>query len=232
MGELTTLNGKQVVSSVYLAEITQKEHRHLLASIRQMEDAWVKLGQPKFCLSSYITSQNKEVPMYELTKTESLYIATKFNDEARGKVILRWEELEKSNQLVPSYQIEDRIQRATVWIEEEKVRNNQALLITEQTPKVIAWEQVVNNSATYGVDTLSDVVDIGLIKLFEILRSWKWVTEKNTSGTSSTRYCEEQRYGKTLIEKINIKGREINTKRFVLTRKGFDKAIEKINSQK
>jgi phage regulator Rha-like protein len=32
--------------------------------------------------------------MYELTKTESLYIATKFNDEARAKLVLRWEQLE------------------------------------------------------------------------------------------------------------------------------------------
>ena len=37
--------------------------------------------------------------MYSLTKTECLYVATKFNDEARAKVILRWEELEQSKQL-------------------------------------------------------------------------------------------------------------------------------------
>lgn len=31
-----------------------------------------------------------------LDKTECLYIATKFNDEARAKLVLRWEELERS----------------------------------------------------------------------------------------------------------------------------------------
>jgi hypothetical protein len=35
--------------------------------------------------------------MYELSKTECLYIATKFNDEARAKLILRWEQLETDN---------------------------------------------------------------------------------------------------------------------------------------
>jgi hypothetical protein len=30
-----------------------------------------------------------------LTKTECLYIATKFNDEARAKLVLRWEQLEQ-----------------------------------------------------------------------------------------------------------------------------------------
>jgi len=33
-------------------------------------------------------------PYYSLTKTECLYIATKFNDEARARLVLRWEELE------------------------------------------------------------------------------------------------------------------------------------------
>ena len=39
----------------------------------------------------------REVPCYSLTKTECLYIATKFNDEARAKLVLRWEELEKAD---------------------------------------------------------------------------------------------------------------------------------------
>jgi phage antirepressor YoqD-like protein len=38
------------------------------------------------------------VPYYSLTKTECLYIATKFNDEARAKLVLRWQELELQEQ--------------------------------------------------------------------------------------------------------------------------------------
>jgi hypothetical protein len=37
----------------------------------------------------------KMMPYYSLTKTECLYIATKFNDEARARLVLRWEELER-----------------------------------------------------------------------------------------------------------------------------------------
>lgn len=52
----------------------------------------------KFELSSRIyqlpNGGTKEVPCYVLNKTECLYIATKFNDEARAKLVLRWEELE------------------------------------------------------------------------------------------------------------------------------------------
>ena len=38
------------------------------------------------------------MPCYVLTKTECLYIATKFNDEARARLVLRWQELELREQ--------------------------------------------------------------------------------------------------------------------------------------
>ena len=54
-----------------------------------------------FALTSRTIAQpnggTREVPCYSLTKTECLYIATKFNDEARAKLVLRWEELEKAD---------------------------------------------------------------------------------------------------------------------------------------
>ena len=34
------------------------------------------------------------IPVFSLTKTESLFVATKFNDEARARLVLRWEQLE------------------------------------------------------------------------------------------------------------------------------------------
>ena len=35
------------------------------------------------------------MPYYELTKRETIFVATKFNDKARAKLVLRWEQLEK-----------------------------------------------------------------------------------------------------------------------------------------
>tara|TARA_B100002049_G_scaffold42555_1_gene29012 strand:- start:4645 stop:5259 length:615 start_codon:yes stop_codon:yes gene_type:complete len=94
MRNLVLDNGK--ITSLQISEVTGKNHGHLMRDIRKMEETWVNLGQSKFGLTSYIDSQNRAKPMYQLSKTESLYIATKFNDEARAKLILRWEELEKA----------------------------------------------------------------------------------------------------------------------------------------
>lgn len=77
--------------------MTGKLHRHVLRSIRAMEPAWVKIGGTSFGLTSYKDEQGKPRPMYLLDYRECMYIATKFNDEARAKLILRWDELEKED---------------------------------------------------------------------------------------------------------------------------------------
>ena len=65
-----------------------------MQAIRNMEPAWEKVTGLKFQLSGYKDSTGRSLPCYQLTKTECLYIATKFNDEARAKLVLRWQELE------------------------------------------------------------------------------------------------------------------------------------------
>ena len=54
----------------------------------------MKVNGRKFALVEYKDMKGELRPCYQLTKTECLYIATKFNDEARAKLVLRWEELE------------------------------------------------------------------------------------------------------------------------------------------
>ena len=66
-----------------------------------MEPAWEKVSGRKFALAEYADAQGKQRPCYELTKTECLYVATKFNDEARAKLVKRWEELETKEQSQP-----------------------------------------------------------------------------------------------------------------------------------
>ena len=55
------------------------------------EPAWNKVCKSNFRLTSRTIVQpnggTREVPCYQLTKTECLYIATKFNDEARAKLV-------------------------------------------------------------------------------------------------------------------------------------------------
>ena len=87
------------MTSIEISEITGRNHKDVMRSIRSMEDSWEKVNGRKFALVNYIDSKGEERPCYSLDKVETLYIATKFNDEARAKLVLRWEELEKEKAL-------------------------------------------------------------------------------------------------------------------------------------
>ncbi len=91
----------QHMTSLEIAELTGKQHKNVMQAIRNMEPAWEKVHGLKFQLMfREVKIGNGAVrrdPCYSLTKTECLYIATKFNDEARAKLVLRWEELEMAD---------------------------------------------------------------------------------------------------------------------------------------
>jgi Rha family phage regulatory protein len=141
-----TINASEYMTSKEIAEITGKRHCDVMEAIRVMEIAWVKIGQRKFPLTSYVDQWNREQPMYKLNKTECLYIATKFNDEARAKLVIRWEELEtKERQNVPAL--------PQTYLEALK-----ALVLSEEQKQVLALE---NESMKPKADYFDTLVERG-----------------------------------------------------------------------
>ena len=117
---------KQMMSSLEIAKLTGKPHNDVMKAIRAMESGWEKVSQGKFSLSSRKVQQPnggvREYPCYELTKTECLYVASKFNDEARAKLVIRWEELEKQarTSMIALPNFEDPAEAAMAWAKEYK----------------------------------------------------------------------------------------------------------------
>jgi len=89
---------EQTMTSLEIAELTGKQHKDVMKAIRNMEPAWLKVNGRKFALVEYQDKKGELRPCYLLTKIECLYIATKFNDEARAKLVLRWQQLELAEQ--------------------------------------------------------------------------------------------------------------------------------------
>ena len=91
----TNNNGEQLMTSLEIAQLTGKQHKHVMEAIRKMDPKWESVAGSNFRLGSYEDANGQYRPCYLLTKTECLFIATKFNDEARARLVLRWEELER-----------------------------------------------------------------------------------------------------------------------------------------
>lgn len=137
----STANGQQRMTSLEIAEVTGKAHNDVLKAIRKMEEAWTKATQGKFSLSTYQDATGRRLPCYALSKTECLYVATKFNDEARARLVVRWEHLER-----------ERIERGAV----------RKLLLTDsdvmnEAERIVGLELRRNNRNADGCVTISDI---------------------------------------------------------------------------
>lgn len=88
-------SANQLISSRVLAQIIGKNHGHLMRDIREMEPSWTVFNRSKFGLVNYIDAKGEVRPCYMLKPEEVLFIATKFDDVSRAKLVLRWKELEE-----------------------------------------------------------------------------------------------------------------------------------------
>ena len=101
MNKIQTLSvmNAQSMTSLEIAQVTGKMHKDVMKAIRNMEPAWLKVNGRNFALVDYKDAKGELRPCYSLTKTECLYIATKFNDEARAKLVIRWQQLEQERMM-------------------------------------------------------------------------------------------------------------------------------------
>lgn len=191
MNEISTIVDGERMTSLQIAEITGKRHADVMKSIRKMKPAWEKVAEGKFSLGSYKDENNQDRPCYSLNKEECLYIATKFNDEARAKLIKRWKELEEqSKPSVPQNYLE--ALKSLVKSEEEKQqlalenrKQQQEILtiskenmklgnkITEMLPKVSYYDQILQSNATMTITQIAQDYGMSAIKMNKELEAMK-----------------------------------------------------------
>lgn len=193
MNELSTMivDGERM-TSLQIAEITGKPHADVMKAIRKMEPAWSKINEGNFSLVDYQDKKGETRPCYSLNKEECLYIATKFNDEARAKLIKRWKELEEQHQKpsVPQNYLE--ALKSLVKAEEEKqqlaLENKQkdetiitiskanvelGNKITEMLPKVSYYDRILQSNATMTITQIAQDYGMSAIAMNKELESMR-----------------------------------------------------------
>lgn len=148
------------MSSREIAEITGKRHDNVMRDIRNMEPAWEKVNALKFEVIEYLDSRGRKKLEYQLNKREVLYVATKWNDEIRARLIVRWEELEKKElqksfpttfiEALKAYVVE--VERNEKLKGEIEVKN---VLIAEYEPKVTYYDQILASTDTITVTQIA-----------------------------------------------------------------------------
>lgn len=192
MNELSTIVDGDRMTSLQIAEITARLHKNVMRAIRNMEPAWEKINGRKFELVDYKDEKGETRPCFSLNKEECLYIATKFNDEARAKLIKRWKELEEQHQKpsVPQNYLE--ALKSLVKAEKEKqqlalenkkqqeqiVTISKANMelgskITEMLPKVSYYDRILQSNATMTVTQIAQDYGMSAMRLNKELESMR-----------------------------------------------------------
>ena len=146
-------NQQSHMTSLEIAEICGKRHNDVMRAIRNMESAWEKVSLRKFAQSSRKVMQPnggvREFPCYELTKTETLYIATKFKDDMRAKLVLRWEELER-----------ERLEQGRLHKPREIRLLATAQEVLHESEEIVGGQLDIANEESDGCFTVTQIADV------------------------------------------------------------------------
>lgn len=147
MNNLTILQTNKM-TSMQIAEITGKQHYNIMRDIRDEIKKLEKDGintEYIFELSERKDSTGRTIPYYELTQEGVLQLAARYDAVVRNKLIKLATQVQEQKQLnLPSYQIEDEVERAKKWIEEREERK----LIEQQRDEAIRTKAYISDKKT------------------------------------------------------------------------------------
>lgn len=107
------------MTSLEIAELTGKQHRHVIADIRKTLEA-LDFDSAEFS-AQYKDSTGRTLPCFNLPKRETLILVSGYSIELRARIIDRWQELEDQvKPKLPSNYIE--ALQALLQSEQEKER--------------------------------------------------------------------------------------------------------------
>jgi phage regulator Rha-like protein len=121
------MNNQQTMSSREIAEITGKEHRHVLRDCDILNEHYEKMALPNFGQCSYKAENGQNYREYLLTRMQTFDLMTGYSIELRIKVNRRWEQLEM----------------ATLAKEPEELLYEQVKLLLEQKKRLVRVEEKV-----------------------------------------------------------------------------------------
>lgn len=167
--EVVNSNGQLVVSSVQVAENFGKRHTHVLEAIENIKTE-NSVVTSMFYEAWYQAGTGKKYKMYLMNRDGFSLLAMGFTGskalEWKLKYIQAFNEMEKTiKEHRDSYMIEDPIERALKWAEEQKEKQKALKALEEAKPKVETYDALVNRESYVGIHEMAKLIGYPVNKM-------------------------------------------------------------------
>ena len=222
-----TLDSREV------AEMVEKNHKELLRDIRTYEGY---LGESNFALtdffipSTYVSSQNKELPNYQITKKGCEFIAHKLTGQKgalfTATYINRFHEMEqalveKQPKAIPddtkAKEIDTKLKNANARLKNANARQAKLLMQIAESIEIKEYKQILNAKAT------EIITGENLLPLPEVNEKTYTATEigemlgisANKVGRLANEYnLKTSEFGKMFYDKAKHSNKQVETFRY------------------
>ena len=145
------------MSSLEIAELTGKQHAHVLRDIRSLLEQGVAASN--FGLGEYTDKNNQSRPCYNLTKKGCLILASGYDAKLREKIIDRWEALETGS-AIPFYRLPQSYSEALRELADQVERNQQLMLENKKQQDIIVEKEEALVTANAQMSELSNEIEL------------------------------------------------------------------------
>lgn len=225
----------QTMSSKEIADLTGKEHKHVLADIRNMFEQ-LRIDSAEFS-AQYKDSTGRSLPCFNLDKELSVCLVSGYNVQLRMAIIKRWTELEAQAQ--QSFALPTTFSQALLLaaqLEEQKEQlalqvAQQQQVIEIQAPKAEVFDAVLDKSRTYSIREFAQRTGVKEKTVKQWLADKLWMTGTDSKSyrplarANVGNYMRMVKQGKTFTDKWGVPH---HNETIEFTQDGFNEAVRKM----
>lgn len=217
---LSNTSEVKTMSSLEIAELTGKQHKHVLTDIRNMLNS-LNIDSAVFA-AKYKDSTGRSLVMFNLPKRETLILVSGYSVAMRARIIDRWQELEEANKnkgifnkgiFMPNFS--DPVEAAIAWANEKRISQMLEQTIEEQKPKVEYVDKYIERNNTKNITATAKEIGISGRKLGEWLRKKDYAFKRTDKLVWKQQFIDEG-YG---VMKQTVKN-DFDTSQALLTASG------------
>jgi len=186
MNALTLTQTKLTITSREIADLTGKQHKHVMRDIRTLLDALSISPDLDSCAKSttYDGKDGRQYEQYELDKDTCLTLLLGYDPAARMKVVKRWQELEAQAQqpVLPDIPqtLPDALRLAADLAEQNIALEHQ---VAEQAPKVQGFDRIANAEGLLTLRETATTLKIPERKFIQWMQQHDWLYRRPGKGT-------------------------------------------------